>query len=121
MTSDEVRTIASDGLVSIGAHTVTHPVLVGLDAATYQREIGESKRACEDLIGGPVTAFAYPYGDFDVEAREAVKVAGFTFACGGRGGPAKSTSDIFALPRIYVSDMGGDAFEQALRAASAYG
>jgi peptidoglycan/xylan/chitin deacetylase (PgdA/CDA1 family) len=120
MTSDEVRTIASDGLVSIGAHTVTHPMLLALDATTRQREIAESKRACEDLIGVPVTAFAYPYGDSNVEAREAVKAAGFTFACGGRGGAANFMSDIFALPRMYVPDMGGDAFERALRAASAY-
>jgi peptidoglycan/xylan/chitin deacetylase (PgdA/CDA1 family) len=119
MTSDEVRTIACDGLVSIGAHTVTHPVLIGLSAATYRFEIVNSKRACEALIGAPVTAFAYPYGDFDAEAREAVKAAGFIFACGGRGGPAKSTSDIFALPRIYVRNMCGDSFERALRAASA--
>jgi len=118
MTSDEVRTIASDGLVSIGAHTVTHPVLARLGTAACEREIAESKRACEAVIGAPVTAFAYPY-DFDVKAREAVKAAGFTFACAAQGGAAKATSDIFALPRLYVPDLGGDAFEQALRAVSA--
>jgi peptidoglycan/xylan/chitin deacetylase (PgdA/CDA1 family) len=119
MTSDEVRTITSDGLVSIGAHTVTHPVLAGLGSAACHRESAESKSACEDLIGAPVTAFAYPYGEFDVEAREAVKAAGFAFGCGTQPGPAKATCDIFVLPRNFVPDLGGDAFERTLRAASA--
>jgi peptidoglycan/xylan/chitin deacetylase (PgdA/CDA1 family) len=117
MTSDEVRAIVSDGLVSIGAHTVTHPVLASLGAAARHREIAESKRACEALAGAPVTAFAYPYGDSNVEVREAVKAAGFIFACAAGGGPVKASSGIFALPRVYAPNLGGDAFERALRAA----
>jgi peptidoglycan/xylan/chitin deacetylase (PgdA/CDA1 family) len=117
MTADEVRTLVADGLVTIGAHTVTHPSLSGLGAAACLREITESKQACENLLGVPVVAFAYPYGDFDAESREAVKTAGFTFACSTRRGPAIATSDVFALPRMYVPNVGGDAFEHALRFA----
>ena len=108
MTSDEVLALVTDGLVSIGAHTVTHPVLSGFSAAACWRESIESKLACEALIGAPVTAFAYPYGAFDARAREVVKAAGFTFACSTWSGPATATSDVFAR----------DAFEHALRSAS---
>jgi peptidoglycan/xylan/chitin deacetylase (PgdA/CDA1 family) len=121
MTGEEVRALVTDGLVTIGAHTVTHPVLSGLEAAACYREITESKHACEVLIGAPVVSFAYPYGDFDAKAREAVKTAGFTFACSSRHGPAVATCDVFALPRILVSNWGGDAFERALHSASAAG
>jgi peptidoglycan/xylan/chitin deacetylase (PgdA/CDA1 family) len=115
MTAEEVRALVTDGLVSIGAHTVTHPVLSELGAAACHREITKSKLACEALTGAPVTAFAYPYGDFDAEARDAVKNAGFTFACSTRHGPASASSDMFALPRVHVANWNGDEFEEALR------
>jgi len=121
MTSDEVRALISDGLVTIGAHTVNHAVLAGLEAAACHREIVESKLSCEALIGAPVAAFSYPYGDFDFEAREAVKTAGFTFACSKQRGPAIATSDIFALPRVHVRNLDGDEFERILHLASADG
>ena len=43
MTREEVRQLVRDGLVTIGAHTVTHPVLSGLRAADCDREVTESK------------------------------------------------------------------------------
>jgi peptidoglycan/xylan/chitin deacetylase (PgdA/CDA1 family) len=121
MTSMEVRTLVADGLVTIGAHTVTHPALAGLGAAACRREIIESKVVCEALVGAPVTSFAYPYGDFDAMARDEVKTAGFAFACSMRRGPAFATSDVFALPRIHVHNWDGDAFERALQSASVAG
>jgi peptidoglycan/xylan/chitin deacetylase (PgdA/CDA1 family) len=119
MSSEEVRALITDGLVTIGAHTLTHPMLSVLGAAACHREISESRRACETLSGAPVAAFAYPYGDFDEEAREAVRAAGFAFACSTRIGPVMGTSDLFALPRFQVPNVGGDALELALRSASA--
>ena len=117
MTGEEVRRLVADGLVTIGAHTVTHPVLAGLEPAACQREILESKRACETLIGAPITGFAYPYGNFDAQAREAVKIAGFSFACTTEHSSVRDTSDVFALPRIQVLNVDGDGFEQLLRLA----
>jgi peptidoglycan/xylan/chitin deacetylase (PgdA/CDA1 family) len=118
MTGEEVRALVADGLVTIGAHTVTHPVLTGLGAEICYREGVESKLACEALTGTAVVAFSYPYGDYDAEARDAVQSAGFTSACSKRGGAVTAKSDVFALPRIYVPNIDGDAFERILRAAS---
>lgn len=117
MTRDEVRKIASDGLVTIGAHTVTHAVLAGMENAACHREIAQSKLECESLIGAPVAGFGYPYGAFDAGAREAVKAAGFTFACSTQRRLAAITSDVFALPRVHVPNVDGDAFERGLRLA----
>ena len=117
MTSDEVRKLIAGGLVTIEAHTVTHPLLPGLGTAVCHREIVESKRVCETLIEKPVAGFAYPYGEFDAEAREVVISAGFSFACSARPGPRTSLSDPFTLPRTYVPNIGGDAFEHLLRFA----
>ena len=119
MTSEEVRALVTDGLVTIGAHTVTHPVLAGLEVAACRREITESKLTCEALVGAPVVAFAYPYGDFDTAACEAVKAAGLSFACSTQPTPVVPTSDHLALPRVYAPNLGGDAFEEFLGLASA--
>jgi hypothetical protein len=121
MTGQEVRALVADGLVTVGAHSVTHPVLTELGAAACYQEISGSKFACEEIIGASVASFAYPYGDFDTKAREAVKTAGFSFACSARYGPVIPASDILALPRVHVLNWCGDAFEQALRFASAAG
>jgi peptidoglycan/xylan/chitin deacetylase (PgdA/CDA1 family) len=121
MTCDEIRTLTDGGLVTIAAHTVTHPSLPGLKDAALDREAADSKTACEMLAAAPVTAFAYPYGEFNAQVREAVKRAGFTVACTSRRGPAADASDLLALPRIYIPDLGGDEFEQRLRWASELG
>ena len=115
MTGDEVRTLVSDGLITVGAHTVTHPVLSSLEAEACRREITESKLACETLIGEPVAGFAYPYGNFDAKARDTVVAAGFSFACAMKNAPAKVQSDDFALPRVHIVNWNGDGFEQALQ------
>lgn len=117
MTSDEIRALVADGLVTVGAHTVTHPVLPGLDAARRHRELRESKLTCEALAGAPVTQFAYPYGESDAATREAVKGIGFAFACSTGRAAEVSESDLFALRRNYISNLGGDAFEQRIAAA----
>jgi peptidoglycan/xylan/chitin deacetylase (PgdA/CDA1 family) len=119
MTRAEVRTLVADGSVSIGAHTVTHPVLTGLGYAACRRESIESKITCEELTGKPVVAFSYPYGDFDSEACEAVKACDFIFACGKQTGYVSRQSDVFTLPRVYVPNIDGDAFEQLLRSVPA--
>jgi peptidoglycan/xylan/chitin deacetylase (PgdA/CDA1 family) len=120
LTREEVRELAQGGLVTIGAHTVTHPILSELSADACLREITESKLACETVTGEPTAGFTYPYGDLNDKARDAVISAGFTFACSTQHKPTVVTSDIFALPRIQVHNWNGDAFERALRSASAY-
>ena len=118
MTRKEVRALVTDGLVTIGAHTVTHPALSELGPAACHQEITESKLTCEALTGAPAAGFSYPYGDFSANARRAVMSAGFAFACSSRHGPTTKACDLFALPRINVHNWNGDAFEQALRSAS---
>jgi peptidoglycan/xylan/chitin deacetylase (PgdA/CDA1 family) len=119
MTFEEARALATDGLVTIGAHTVTHRALSTLEAVARDCEVAESKHTCETLTEAPVVGFSYPYGDFNAQAREAVKKAGFTIECSTRSGPVAVTSDTFAMPRIHVSNWGGDDFERALQMVSA--
>jgi peptidoglycan/xylan/chitin deacetylase (PgdA/CDA1 family) len=121
MTGEEVRTLAASGLVTIGAHSVTHPVLPRLAADACRYEIVASKLTCGTLIEAPVDAFAYPFGEFNSAVCETVRDAGFAFACSTQRGPVALASDLFALPRVYVANLDGDAFERRLRAISGDG
>jgi peptidoglycan/xylan/chitin deacetylase (PgdA/CDA1 family) len=104
MTPDQVATLASSGLVEIGAHTVTHPPMTSLGPADQLREAAESRRRCEEIVGRPVTTFAYPYGDFDRAAASAVKEAGLLSACSTVERAVRAPADPFAVPRLLAAD-----------------
>ncbi len=78
--TNQLEEIAKDGLVEIGAHTVHHVWLKGGNAQTVQGEVAQSRATIEQLIHRPVTSFAYPFGAFDEQARQTVKIAGFRSA-----------------------------------------
>jgi len=61
MTSDQVRLLAQRGL-TIGAHTVNHPILSSVSDDTARREIEEGKTHLEELIQKDIEVFAYPNG-----------------------------------------------------------
>ncbi len=60
---DGVRRLASDPLVTIGAHTLAHPMLAKHPADEVRREMEGSRVVIERKIGRPVHHFAYPVGD----------------------------------------------------------
>jgi peptidoglycan/xylan/chitin deacetylase (PgdA/CDA1 family) len=115
---EEVRALASGGLVEVGAHTVTHPRLSRISVAAQQNEISGSRKDLEEILDTPVTSFAYPYGGYEDYTRDSVRIAreaGFTSACAAVGGAVTRFSDRYQLPRLYMSDMDGEAFARLLR------
>jgi peptidoglycan/xylan/chitin deacetylase (PgdA/CDA1 family) len=114
MTINEVMTLTKDPLMTIGAHSVTHPDLTELDAEGRRWEIAASKAACDELAGQKARTFAYPFGEFNRDARAAAIAAGFDCACSTRPGAVNADCDLFSLPRIHVLDVNGEAFERSL-------
>src|SRR5215213_10362173 len=78
--------LTKGGLVEAGAHTVTHPALSALPAASQRDEILGSKARLEELLGQHVSSFAYPHGDLSAETAGIVREAGFAHACTTRPG-----------------------------------
>lgn len=103
MREDQVRSLRAMGM-DIGAHTVTHPILSRLDAASAQDEIGSGKRELERIIDAPVNLFAYPNGvpskDYADEHVRMVRECGFRAAVSTSWGAACAQSDRFQLPRF---------------------
>lgn len=117
LTHSEVKQLVDGGVITIGAHTQTHPLLTGLDETARERELRDSKDACKSLIGIPIYGLAYPYGDFDAEVQRNAKIAGFAYAVSTIDACVTPKSDRFALPRIHVRDWDGNSFDTALRNA----
>jgi len=72
LTGEQCREMAESGVMSIESHTVSHPYLSQLTEEQQRQEFSASQQALQDITGQPVTALAYPYGDYD---RYVVKVA----------------------------------------------
>ncbi|MFH0908149.1 MAG: polysaccharide deacetylase family protein [bacterium] len=110
---EQVRQLARDPLVTIGAHTVSHVPLARLNEDDMMREMAGSRQRLEDRLGIPVRHFAYPFGssgaagprEFAAAARAGFKTAVTT----RRGNIFTSHLDhLMVLPRIDTGRTRGD-------------
>lgn len=99
LTAEGIREVAGRGM-EIGSHSMTHPRLAGLDPGSLDREVGESRRILNELLDQPVEGFCYPYGNLDGATVQAVRRAGYAYACAVH---EEDRWDEYTLPRIPVS------------------
>jgi peptidoglycan/xylan/chitin deacetylase (PgdA/CDA1 family) len=111
---DEVVRLAEGGLVEIGAHTVTHPVLAALPPAMQRLEIVQSKVQLEALLAQPVRSFSYPNGSLSDSTIGIVREADFMCACRSFNDIVWRRSDRFQLPRFWVGNWNHAAFSHWL-------
>ncbi|MFZ4698742.1 MAG: polysaccharide deacetylase family protein [Candidatus Methylumidiphilus sp.] len=89
--------------VEIGSHTISHPRLGRLPPEQAWREIADSKSELEQVLGEPVKFFAYPYGDYNPDVRDAVERAGYQAALTCSRGLANTAPNAFEIPRKAIS------------------
>jgi peptidoglycan/xylan/chitin deacetylase (PgdA/CDA1 family) len=70
-TWDELRSL-DPSVVTLGSHTMSHPILSQCTAAEIENEVGESRRVIEQRLQRRVELFAYPNGDQNARVRESV-------------------------------------------------
>jgi peptidoglycan/xylan/chitin deacetylase (PgdA/CDA1 family) len=76
--TDLLRSIASEPLVGIGSHSVSHPNFRRLDDAQARDELSRSKTALEELLGRPVRSFSFPHGAYTPRSLELARECGYT-------------------------------------------
>ena len=108
MTWPQIRRLAADPLVTIGAHTRRHYALAKLTFAEAHAEMEESVRRIEREAGKPCRHFSYPYGDAESAGPREFAIArelGLKTAVTGRKGllHARHASELTALPSIALS------------------
>jgi peptidoglycan/xylan/chitin deacetylase (PgdA/CDA1 family) len=112
MTWDELKELVSGGLVTIGAHTITHPdKFADLPADVQRKELIDSKAKLEEMLGVPVPYMAYPVGSNSEVTRDLAKEAGYKMSFTMEPTPAEASPNILAVGR-YESKK----FEEALTA-----
>lgn len=113
MTPDQLRELRDAGM-EIGGHTVNHPILGGLPFDEALQEVSGNKLWLEDVLGEPVTSFAYtngkPGSDYTLETRKAVEQAGFDLAVTTAAGVSTQQSDSLQLPRFTPWDRSRQKF-----------
>lgn len=67
MTVQELQQLAAHPLVTIGSHTISHPILALAPPEVQQQEIHGSRLVLQEWLGREIDAFAYPNGDPDTD------------------------------------------------------
>jgi peptidoglycan/xylan/chitin deacetylase (PgdA/CDA1 family) len=116
---EELRALGARPRLSIGAHTMTHPVLSLLPAAAQRDELMRSRTVLEGHLASAVPIAAYPYGtrgDVSQETVSAARAAGFDFAMANEPGAAWRWSSRWRVPRQLVRDWDATTFAAQLDA-----
>ena len=100
LSREELLALDREPLCTIGAHTVSHPRLDTLTPQEQLREIAESRKTLEDLLGHSVIHFSYPHGAYNNETLDIVKDNGFRSALCAWGGFVRRGAKLLLLPRI---------------------
>lgn len=109
MSWDELATIAADPLATIGAHTVTHPILAKVaDDAVVRAEMIDGARRIEERLGKRPMHFSYPVGGADAAGPREFALAaeaGFHTAVTTRPGVLfrEHANYMRALPRLSIN------------------
>ena len=107
ITIDALREIDKSGLVSIGAHTLNHPILKNEDDSTCEHEISESVTQLSKVLKKEIRYFAYPNGipalDFAEREVKCLRNIGIRLAFTTESRHLTLSDDLMQVPRIQIS------------------
>jgi peptidoglycan/xylan/chitin deacetylase (PgdA/CDA1 family) len=108
MTWQEIAALAADPLVTIGAHTVNHPILAKVSEAAVRSELENSRAVIEAALGTRPQHLAYPVGDRTAAGPREFRIAaelGYKTAVTTRPGAIfrAHAQHLTALPRISLN------------------
>jgi peptidoglycan/xylan/chitin deacetylase (PgdA/CDA1 family) len=118
LTLDELRELAANDQIEIGAHTRNHLRLRAQDVEVQRAEIERSRSDIESWLGAAPAAFAYPFGapdtDYSPQTVTIVEEAGFERAVSGSPTLVRRSSSRYELPRWFVTTPEPKEFERWL-------
>ena len=106
LSRENIAFLAAAPGITIGFHTMAHPVLTQLDDAAVAQALREGRDDLAVAAGVPINQFAYPHGRTDSRIARLVADAGFSVACRSGNRPVGASSDPFLLGRWEPGPMG---------------
>ncbi len=117
MSWEEIRNLRDHG-VTIGSQTKSHPHMYKISKQEIIDELKISNKRFIDEIGSTPKIFAYPYGEYNLEVIDQVKLNGFIAAFGQHSGVAHKSLGLYELPRFAMNEKYG-GMERFLLAVNA--
>ncbi len=111
----EIKKLSKNRLISIGAHTVTHPSLKWMSLDEKKYEIKGSIQKLKEIINRDISLFAYPFGsknDFDDAVKEILKHQKIKYAFTTLTGELNESTDNHAIPRSVVQNYSEEGFKK---------
>lgn len=102
LNAEQIKEIDQTGLVEIGSHTVYHQFLSKQDDERQFKELKDSKKYLEDLLGKEISVICYPYGDHNEKTKELAKKAGYKYGLNFNNSKLHDVSDLFEIDRVGV-------------------
>lgn len=100
--SNQIKELDKNG-IRIEAHTVTHPRLSKLSYDEQYKELRDSKKKLEGILGREVKYLAYPYGEYNDDTIKALEQLGYKVAVTTFYGRARKSDGFYNLSRHAVS------------------
>lgn len=100
ISTESLKTLDSDPLCTIGAHTVSHSKLDTLSPEEQTKEIVQSLQELESLLGHPIRHFSYPHGAYNSDTLSIINKQTFRSVLHAWGGNIRRGANPLMLPRI---------------------
>lgn len=106
MSYEQLTRLTENPLITIGAHSITHPELSTLDTSEkLKKEIAGSKEVLESKLDVCIDQFSYPFGDWNDEAYEIVSDTysyGYAVQINGHTPIITQNTDPHLIPRVHA-------------------
>ena len=102
LTWDELAEMLSSGLLTVGSHTQSHPMLTKIPTEEVRQELLESKNLIEQHLSIPVNHFSYPHSAYNMEIANELRLVGYKSATLGYGGSIRRGMELMLLNRKYI-------------------
>ena len=105
----EIRTMQTSGLVTIGSHSCSHPIVTKCSFENLQDELSGSKQRIEAMTQSACFYFSYPNGhkgDFNATTKAALMEHGYHAAFTTVIGSNDLNDDCYELKRLNIHDQG---------------
>ena len=107
VTVSELKEIHRSGLVTIGAHTMNHPILTNEEEARSKYEVCQSISDLSNLLNTQIKYFAYPNGipglDFTAREEQYLKESGINMAFSTVSKNVSKSDTSTNIPRFQIS------------------
>lgn len=99
-----------DSVINFQSHTKTHAYLPEILPENQRREIFDSKRDLEKVLGMPVDYFSYPVGGYSEDIVKLLQEAGYKGAVTTNRGLGRFNKNVYELKRVRLGERDTSGF-----------